>query len=497
MEELDLIQKRKQKIINWMKNPYNLAFLGILIFAFAIRLYYFILTKTQPLWWDEAEYMNMARHWAFGTYYVFDAVRQILFPFIISFFMKISTTLFFPRVFLLLLSMASVVGMYYLGKEIYDEKIGLLSAFFMSIFYLNIFFTYRLLVDMHSLTFFIFSALFFYKYLKNNSVKSLYIASALIAIGTLFKLSTAFIIPAIFIYVLITEKLNFLKKKEIWIAALIFLLILTPYFIWGYFEFNTFVLTKASAHVAPENYAQRLFGGSIDYFKLFPIYFSWFFLIIFLLGLASMYKLFLGFDVLIKQGHKELKRDLFLLLIFLIPLFLVSLMINHNENRYILNSLSIVFLISGSFIMRSYDFLKKQNKFFAILFLILLLGFTASFQLKSTDSLMKLKLNSYAEVREAGLFLQGISNESDIIATNSVPQIKYYAQRETIQFPAQEEEFESLLLSNENIKFYIVSAFENHPEWAYSYPQKKNLEVVQAYFADKTQQQPLLIIYKL
>jgi hypothetical protein len=32
-------------------------FIALIIFAGALRLYYFYLTKDQPLWWDEAEYM--------------------------------------------------------------------------------------------------------------------------------------------------------------------------------------------------------------------------------------------------------------------------------------------------------------------------------------------------------------------------------------------------------------------------------------------------------
>lgn len=499
MDECKVISQRIKRIIKWLKDPSNQIFLSIILFAVIIRLYYFILTKSQPLWWDEAEYINMARHFAFSADYVFDPIRQVLFPLIISFFLKISNTFFLPRLFLLLLSLASVIGMYFLGKEIYDKKVGILSAFFMSIFYLNLFFTYRLLVDMHSLTFFIFSAFFFYKYLKDNSIKYLYIAAVLIAIGTLFKLSTAFLLPAILIYFLITEKLNFLKKKEIWISALIFFLILSPYLIWGYFEFGGFVLLQSQEGIANHSYFQRLFTGGIGYLSLFPTYLSWAFLIIFLLGIASMYKLFFGFDILIKgKGeNSELKRNLFLILIFLAPLVFFSMMMAHNEDRYILNSFPAVFAISSFFILRSYDYIKKKNKFFAVILIIILLGFTASFQLKSADSLIKNKVNSYSEVRQAGLLIKEISNDSDIVMTSSYPQIKCYAERETINFPQTKKEFESLLSSNKNIKFFIVSGFEYHPEWAYSYPIDKKWPVVDAYFTDNSKTKPLLVVYKI
>jgi hypothetical protein len=35
-----------------------------ILFAVLIRLYYFLLTKSQPLWWDESEYMSQAKAFA-------------------------------------------------------------------------------------------------------------------------------------------------------------------------------------------------------------------------------------------------------------------------------------------------------------------------------------------------------------------------------------------------------------------------------------------------
>ncbi len=174
------LEKRKEKIINWLKNPYNLTFLFILVFAFAIRLYFFILTKNQPLWWDEAEYMNMAKAWAFGLDYQFLPIRAILFSLMSALFFKIinngDTVLMLLRIFMFLLSIACVIGIYYLGKEVYNKRVGLLSCFFMSVFCLNLFFTYRLLVDICSLRFFRFSQFLCYKYFYTFSNIKVYFA---------------------------------------------------------------------------------------------------------------------------------------------------------------------------------------------------------------------------------------------------------------------------------------------------------------------------------
>ena len=121
MEDLDnIIEKRKEKTLNWAKNPYNFTLILILLFTIIIRLYYFILIKGQALWWDEAEYMLVAKSFsgiAQHVNYTFDPVRQVLNPFLMSLsFRIIGASEFLPRVFLLILSIASVLGMYYLGK---------------------------------------------------------------------------------------------------------------------------------------------------------------------------------------------------------------------------------------------------------------------------------------------------------------------------------------------------------------------------------------------
>ena len=492
------IEKRQEKIIKWLKNPYNAAFAGILVFALIIRLYYFFLTKDQTVWWDAAEYMNMAKAWAFGLEYEFLPVRPVLFSLVIAGFLKIANNEFLPRAFLLIISMGSVLGIYFLGKEMFNKKIGLIASLLMSVFYLNIFFTNRVLVDLPSLTFYSFSAFLFYKYFKTNSKSSLYWAAAVLAIGILFKLPTISLALVVFIYILITQRLSFIKKKEIWIAALIFLLVLSPYLIWGYMKFGGFVITQAGAWNAPAKgtLLSTAFNNMKSYFSQFKTYLSWPLLISFLLGLALMYKVVLGFDVLLK-GNKKLKRDFYLLLIFLIPIILVSFSLAHIENRYILNSFPAIFIISGVFMLKAYNFIKQYKKFLAVLFLIIILGSITYFQLQYTDSLIKSKKGSYSQVREAGLWLKGNTSPPDIIVTKSRPQIKYYSEREVIRIPDTKEEFEKELASNSDIKIYMVSIFENHLEWTYSYAQENNLTPIKVYFAGPNQEQATLIIYRL
>ena len=477
-------------IKEWFKE--NWAFIGILLFTIGIRIYYFILTNGQPLWWDSAEYLNIARRFAFGEDYSFGPVRPVFMSLIFSLFLRISNTELIPRLFMLFLSIASVVGVYYLGKEIRDKTTGLISALLFSTFYIGLFYTYRLLVDLPSMTFFIFSALFFYKYAKEKKSEFLYFTALLVGIGTLFKLSTAFILAPFLLYLLFTEKIGFIKKKEIWISLGIFIMILLPYVLWGFDEFHGFVLTEASSHVAPSNYLTNLFSNLKSYFHLFNLAVPLTFLILSALGIILLYKPLLYYRRM-REGNQTLRGEFYLILLLVLPLLIISTMINHSEDRYIITAFPILFLVIANGINKLYWFGREHNRIGPIILLVVILIFLTISQFKYSDELIKSKIGSYADVKQAGLWLKENSQPGDIIVTKSQPQIRYYSERRTIGLPKTEEEFEASLTPA--TKFYMISIFEAHQQWQYDYPKEKNLTLAQAYITQDGS--PLLIIYNL
>lgn len=493
------IEKIKKDFSLWIENKYNLYFIFILLFAFVIRIYYFSQTLNQPLWWDEAEYMMMAKSWAFNLDYNFVPVRPVLLSFITAIFFKFTTSEFLPRLLILVCSVSSIAGIYFLGKEIYNKQVGLIASFLMAVFSLDLFFSFRILVDTPSLTFFIFSALFFYKYFTKKQNKFLYIASILVAIGTLFKLTTATLLFAIVFYVLITEKLSLFKKKEYYIAVLIFVLILSPYIIWGYMQFQGFVITQAGAWNAPQGgKITNFFSNLTTYLSSFPTHLSWLILLFFIVSFALiLFQVIIGFDLILKNSTSILVKNLFLLLIFIFPIIIPSYSVGFAEDRYVLLSFPAVFLITSFLINKSFNFLKTKNKSAAIIFLLGLLFFAGYYGLNATDSMVSEKLNSYSQLRDAGLWLKQNSLPTDIILTASPFQLGYYSDRDVIGFPSSAEELNQLILDNPNINYFTLSGFENHPEWTYSYPQENNLIPVQAYFADNQKTQPIFVIYKL
>jgi hypothetical protein len=268
-----------------------------------------------------------------------------------------------------------------------------------------------------------------------------------------------------------------------------------PYILFGFQEFGGFVLTQASSHVAPESYLNG-FNLMFGYIKLFPTYFSTVFLILFGLGaIYSFYKPLLYRD---KLGDNRIKGYLFSFLILVIPFILISFFVNHIENRYIMTVFVSVMILGSAAINEIAEFIEKEKskvKVAVTVVIILLLGFFFINQIGMADSLIKNKQASYMEVKEVGIWLKEYSvvYGPGIVATKSQPQIRYYSGLDTINLPPTEEEFESWL--NNDTKYLMLSIFEVHPEWAYTYPERKNLTAIQAYFIEG--EQPILVVYEL
>src|SRR3989338_1561201 len=123
---------------------------GVLAFALVLRLKY--LTVNTGMWFDEAEYLAIAKHWAFGLPYEVPYIRPVLFPLIAAGVFLLGGGEGTLLVIQLLFSLVGVYALFLLGRSLYDEATGLFAAFLLSIFYLHLFFTPRFLVDVSNLT---------------------------------------------------------------------------------------------------------------------------------------------------------------------------------------------------------------------------------------------------------------------------------------------------------------------------------------------------------
>ncbi len=476
----------------------NLPIILILLIGFAIRLYYLILTKNQTEWYDSGEYLSTALHWAFGLPYDINPQRPPLLPLFEAILLKLGGTEMLLKVILELIPSVLVVFVSYLiVKEMYDKKTALVTSLFMSVFWLAIFNTVRLHADILLMLFSLLSVYYFWKgYVKKEKNYYIWLIGVFIALAFMTKLIGGIFGIIFLIFLIITEKFKFLKNKHLWISFVLMLLVLLPYFIWQVNQYGSPTAFFSGSHVLRE-------PGSIGSKPIAWYVLNWIpwmlhtpMFISSILGLLTLYTLFLSFDLIIKNKSNEHYNDLFILIWILITLAYFIFFERDAEDRWLLPiALPLLVLVSkGLYFV--YDLIKKYQKNIAIAVFVILILVGGYFQLARASETINAKKDSYKEVKEASLWIKENSNPNDIIFSKSATQMTYYAQRQVFGFGGNETEFKNDVKKYKP-KYIVFSIFEPHGV-TLTYPDKfkNSLEPVKAYYAGNDNTKYVLIIYK-
>tara|TARA_Y100000310_G_scaffold334203_1_gene413374 strand:+ start:27 stop:749 length:723 start_codon:yes stop_codon:yes gene_type:complete len=236
---------------------------------------------------------------------------------------------------------------------------------------------------------------------------------------------------------------------------------------------------------------------------------------------ASLYKLFIGFDLVFKQKTKELNSDYFIFLWAILTLFLYIVIVRAANDRWLLMLMPPLFYLSAKGIMILHNLVKKYSKSIAIL-IVLFLVFGGMYQhIDHNHKLIMSKTDTYQEEKLAGLWLKENTPEEARIVTASIVQNQYYSERQSYDFYTEKakeidcydiygnvkntpdcltktEKFFEKKVKDIGADYMIIHIFEPvfTPPWAYSYPLRnpEKLEPIQAYLsADGS---PILAIYK-
>ncbi len=484
-------EKRKDKIKNWLKNPHNLIFILILIFAFIIRLYYFNLTKTQPLWWDESDYLAYAKNLAgFPANWIITTQHSSLYPYMAAIFFKFGMSEAIAKFFLQIMpSIFSVLLVYLICNAMCkDKRVALISAFLMAIFWDHLFETMRFHIDVLGLFLGLLSIYVFWQgYENKDKIFGKIDAKWAIPITIIFVILTYTIRRGYFLFgifflvhMLATRKwTDLIKDKYNWIslALLVFLFFLAEKFI-----FISQIGGVSGTYFHPENKINLLPLG------VFPAYFSSsssilsILLYLFWIGLLLIISnIFLSFDYIKKTRNSMARSDLFNLIAIIVTLAFFILIIRtpdvFGEPRWFFPLALAAFIsISRASIFLT-DLIKPYNKYVALIILVALLGIGGYYELKIADSSIKNKITSFDGIKQASLYLREISNENDLIVSVAVPQVIYYAERNVVQpdkiaqwtesgDTVPLENFLSAVSNAPETKYLLISFSQpGHPDW--------------------------------
>jgi len=504
MENQDL-EKRKEKI----KNFFNEHFLIIALMAIVtiVYLYYFFKLGNQPTWWDEGDYLGIAKVWALNMpkpewWEHFTGMRPLFIPLVWSVLMRWGMGELGIRFFTELLpAIGTIFLTYYLGKELFNKKIGLIAASLISFNWVFMFYTFRLLTDLPSVFFGVLAlTLFWSLYEKRKNKWGLFLAVIAGVLSFMCRYPSALILISIAIYLFATRKFSLLKDKNIWIAGILCLLLLSPLF---YYYFST----EGNIFPALSFYHGNTSTSSANYdvgwytvTEILPTFLTLIPLILFLIGLIISMQFLLYFDLILKKKQEQGMNYLFLFIISIIfPLYLVfgirvadaRYYTTYSPQMFVCIALGLNFLVE-----KLKPFL--PDKKYLNLILIFSCIFLMYSQLGDANNFITNKFGSYGEVQQAGLWLKDNTPKDSKIITASIVQNEYYSERDSYDFYTtsghNETEFNEFV-NRLKPDYIIIHVFEPAftPGWAYDYPQRYNLTPVVAF---GPQDQPRAIIYK-
>ena len=487
-------------------NYYKYFLIAILVFSFSINLYYFFLTKDQPLWWDESEYMSTAKSWAFDIPYKISPQRPPLFPLLGAITFKLGLSdLIFKFLFVLVPTVLNAFVVYLIGKEMFNEKVGIVAAFIMSVFWSLVFWTARFHPDSLALLLQMLSIYFFWlAFVKYKKTRFSLLTGLFAGLAFLVKIQSLLIFPIFGIFLIVHEKFGFLKKREFWYTGLVFFITILPYLVWNFFRYGS-ILAFFSG------YTQDVVSNKIPFawnmFNFVFVFTEWPYFILFLIGIGfSLFALILSFDLLIKGKNEKLGADFFSIITILVVLsfFIFYMRIKTAEERWLYLMAPFIFLFAGKSLDLIYEKIKKYNKIIAAVLVVALLFTGAYFHIKHADQIIEIKKESYLPVKLAALWMKENSDQNDRIFSISFPQTQYYSDRETLSYWPPHSGYETVeefvkWLDEVKPKFLTISIFENHPEWIVPYVQSNpnRFIPVQGYFLDPENKQLTLAIYEI
>lgn len=493
------VEKRIDKVKHWFKDRENLILFSILAIAFGIRLYFFFVTKNQPLWWDEAEYMLKAKSIAFGTSTTgWFSYRPVLFSLISALFFKIGLGEKFIRFLFVIMSTVGVYLVYNIGKNMFTKKVGLIAAFVATFLYLDLFYTSRLLVDMPQVFFVLLGMALFVKYFFNGGSKKLvWWILPLLVIGALIRFTVGIEVIVLLIFLLAVKGISLLKDKEWYISLGIGVLLFIPYMIYSWISYHNplHIFTIFSQGEATRSAMDTPLRVFMQYIQYSPSYVHMILYCIFLIGLVFMlFSLFIRYGKI--RESKDANKYLLLLLWIIVPLIYFGFFVNHFEDRYIFMVFPAVFIIIGWIIDYFSEYAKKYKNIFTIV-VILLLAFSASQMFIHSNDLIHGKVSSYDSLGYSGLWIKQNSNIGDSVYSSGVPQNTYYSERATYPYPDNESDFLKQI-NEKKPRYMILSVWEKSPDWAYTWPDKNadKVKIAQAYFFDAEKKQASVAIYE-
>ncbi len=498
----------------------NIILVAILLFAFILRLKY--MTINAAVWWDEADYLTIAKNFGLGLPEDAAPWRARVIPAIWGIFYYFGANEWFIRLFETIVSVTGIYLTFLVGKTFYNKWVGLMAAGMLTVYFEHLFWTARISLDIYALLLWTLIALLFWKGYNQNKKSYLIAVGALLGFGVYAYDSIGFMAVFLGFYIILTDRLTFLKKAKFWFIIVTAILMLIPFGAYHYHEFKGYFgessnflyeayprfgrvanayYTDTEAVQDWERPADKVSADFFSYFTNLPYLFKWQFFVVFLIGLSMFAKLFLGFDLLIKGKAKKLKKDLYILLWGLTVMFSMGFVAATTgfmfEPRFIFPAMPVLFVIIAMGFMKIYKLLAKYNKQAAILVVLGILIFGGYSQVTFADKLINAKKDSFALQKPAGEWLKSHTSKGDTLFTCSltVPMM-YYSER-LVKAYGRNLTADEINIKKLKPKYLIIDMYHWDCNYKYVQSNPQLYKPVKAYFLDKEKKKPVIVIFEV
>ncbi len=438
----------------------------IYLFLFSLFLFFVYLSfYDNVLWWDEAEYMTLARNLLkdltqFTLFEKYTALfKPPLLPYLLSIvfrftgFNEIVAKLIPP-----LFGVLTLFVLYVFSIKIFrKESLAFLTVIFLAINPLFIRMSTLILSDIPFLFFTTLSLYFFYEALNKKNYYFIYsgIFGGLSALAR-YQGFIILIIYAVFIclYTLVKRNRDLIKNKYVWFLPIVFILTFSPWILFSYF-------TRGNPL---QFYYDQIWAGSWHGSQPVTYY-----LFKFSSGILTP-PLFILFIVGVLIGVRKYFKQYSLLLLWISVFFIIFSSVGHKEERYLIEILPLcsIFITLGISKIWKLKLLnvKSSNTKWFILFFIIILAFTYQ---GSIYYFKNANLSSRLAIKEASLYLNENTPEDSIIITNSLGTLGYYSERKSIRYLDYQNRNEFFCrVKNENVSHALVNQFDTSPEYTYT-----------------------------
>lgn len=501
MNEDKKIEERKEKFLELFQHPYKIAIGLILLIGIAIRFYFYNLAKYQAHWWDTLAYGGIAKNiilelWNDNLFLAHESIiRPPLLPWIWSVLLRFGVSDAGTIILLQIIPSILIIWFVYLiARELYDEKIGLISAFVASFSWIFLFYSLRIMSDIPSLFFSLVSIYYFIKSYEEIKTKEFAISVAFLALAVITRYSYAVLAFVYILFLLILYRQNLLKKKSFWIGGLTGAVPLILFFIFNMIKYGS--LLPASDVYSQSASEKASFGFYVIGFV--PYILQKLLLIVFLIGLIIViWEIFIGFDNLSKI--RRVRSNLFSLLLIIGVFSFFIFVIRAAEDRYLMIAMPVMFMFIGLALIEIYKIIKNYSKNIAILLVAFILLFGAYSQFTFGKTLIDNKKESYKQMKEAFEWIKDNTEKTAVLGGEGIdPYAIYYSERKiVINYTADD-----LPGYSKRADYMILHRFEYQTEKLVNYVNENTGEgkafvPLYASFFDAEQKQPAVIVYKV